>query len=212
MENIEVKEIEEFKKLNIEETLKELKSNKEKGLSEEEAKKRLDKFGGNELPEKEETLFHRIFRRFWGPIPWMIEVAAILSAMVGKWEDFGIITTLLLVNAGLDFWQESKALNALKVLKDKLARSATVLRDGAFKTIDAKLLVPGDIIKIKIGEIIPADVKLIEGEYLQVDQLVAVRIIRIEPKQRQLGLSIKQVSSDKYVEADLEQLTAVQES
>ncbi len=100
----------------------------------------------------------------------MIEVAAILSALVHKWEDFGIITTLLFVNAFMDFWQESKALNALKVLKEKLARKATVLRDGQFREIDARELVPGDIIKIKIGEILPADVKLIDGEFLQVDQ------------------------------------------
>ncbi len=163
-------EIEDYQKLSLDEVLNELKSDIKNGLTEEEAKKRIDEHGLNEIPDKEETLFHRIFRRFWGPIPWMIEVAAILSAAVQKWEDFGIITTLLLVNAGLDLWQESKALNALKVLKDKLARTATVLREGKFKNVDAKFLVPGDIIKIKIGEIIPADVKLLEGEYLQVDQ------------------------------------------
>ena len=160
----------DFKKLSIQECTSILNVDPQKGLSGEEAKKRLKKYGTNEIPEKEETTLQRILRRFWGPIPWMIEVAAILSAAVQKWEDFGIITALLLVNAGMDFWQESKALNALKVLKDKLARSATVLRNGAFQNIDAKLLVPGDIIKIKIGEILPADVKLIEGEYIQIDQ------------------------------------------
>ncbi len=122
------------------------------------------------FPKMKNPLLHRIFRRFWGPIPWMIEIAAILSAAVQKWEDFGIITTLLFVNAIIDFWQESKALNALSVLKQKLARKATVKRNGKFIQIDAKELVPGDIIKIKIGEIIPADVKLIEGDYLQIDQ------------------------------------------
>ena len=160
----------DFSKLTIEETLKQLNVNSKTGLSKEDAKNRLKKYGANELPEKEESTWHRIFRRFWGPIPWMIEIAAILSAAVQKWEDFGIIATLLVVNAGLDFWQESKALNALKVLKDKLARKATVLRDGNFLNIDAKDLVPGDIIKIKIGEIIPADAKLIDGEYMQIDQ------------------------------------------
>lgn len=159
-----------YKTLSIEETLEKLSSDIKNGLSEQEAEKRLTEYGTNEIPEKEESVLQRIFRRFWGPIPWMIETAAVLSAVVQKWEDFGIIVTLLVVNAGMDFWQESKALNALKVLKEKLARDATVLRDGKFKNIEAKYLVPGDIIKIKIGEVIPADIKLLDGEYLQVDQ------------------------------------------
>jgi H+-transporting ATPase len=160
----------DYKSMDDSEVLHELKSDKSLGLSESEAKQRLAKYGFNEIPEKEETFLHRVLRRFWGPIPWMIEIAAILSAAVQKWEDFGIITTLLLVNAFIDLWQESKALDALSVLKKKLAKKATVLRDGKFKLIDAKELVPGDIIKIKIGEILPADVKLIEGEYIQIDQ------------------------------------------
>ncbi len=156
--------------LTTEEVLKQLNTNIKTGLSDGEAKERLKKYGTNEIPEKEETLLHRVLRRFWGPIPWMIELAAILSAAVQKWEDFGIITTLLFVNAAIDLWQESKALSALSVLKQKLAKKATVLRDGAFTLIDAKNLVPGDIIKIKIGEILPADIKLLEGEYIQIDQ------------------------------------------
>ncbi len=142
-----------------------------RGLSSEEAKKRLEKYGPNAIEEKEESWLHRLFRRFWGPIPWMIEVAAILSAMVKHWEDFTIITILLLVNAVVDFYQESKALSALKVLKDKLARKALVLRDGKWQQIDAKEIVPGDIVKVKIGDIVPADIKLLPGgDFLQVDQ------------------------------------------
>ncbi|NOX17204.1 MAG: plasma-membrane proton-efflux P-type ATPase [Chlorobi bacterium] len=170
MSDFQIRQTKEYEALSIDSILNELNSSMKNGLSEENAKKRIEEAGYNEIPEKEESLFHRIFRRFWGPIPWMIEVAAILSAAVQKWEDFGIITALLLVNAGMDLWQENKAINALKVLKEKLARTATVLRDGKFQTIDAKFIVPGDIIKIKIGEIIPADVKLLEGEYIQVDQ------------------------------------------
>ncbi len=163
--------VDKFKNKSIEETLKELQTSLETGLSEEEAKKRLQKYGLNEIPEKEEPLWHRIFRRFWGPIPWMIEIAAILSALVKHWEDFVIIMVLLFVNAGVDFWQEHKALSALKVLKEKLAKKALVLRDGKWKLIDAKYLVPGDIIKLKIGDIIPADVKLDHGgDFILVDQ------------------------------------------
>ncbi len=142
-----------------------------KGLSSEEAAQRLKKYGPNAIEEKEETWWHRLFRRFWGPIPWMIEVAAILSALAKRWEDFTIIMILLLVNAIVDFYQESKALNAIAVLKKKLARKALVLRDGQWQHIDAKEVVPGDIIKIKIGDIVPADAKLLGGgDFLLVDQ------------------------------------------
>lgn len=162
--------VDEFKDKEIDETLKELQTDIGKGLSEEEAKERLKKYGLNEIPEKEESLWHRIFRRFWGPIPWMIEIAAILSAAVHKWEDFAIIMILLFANAGVDFWQEHKALSALKVLKEKLAKKTLVLRDGAWKENDAKYIVPGDVLKLKIGDVIPADVKLIQGDFILVDQ------------------------------------------
>ena len=100
----------------------------------------------------------------------MIEVAAILSVLVKKWEDFIIITIMLLVNAVLDIYQESKALSAIKALKKTLARTSIVLRDGKWAEIEAKKLVVGDIIKIKIGDIVPADTKLIEGDYILADQ------------------------------------------
>ena len=140
-----------------------------KGLSSSEAQERLSKYGPNEIPEKEEALLHRIFRRFWGPIPWMIEIAAILSAAVKKWEDFAIIVLMLLVNAVLDFYQESKALNAIKALKKSLAKKTLVLRDGKWIELDAKDIVPGDIIKLKIGDIVPADAELLQGDYLLAD-------------------------------------------
>jgi H+-transporting ATPase len=165
-----MKKTDEFKKQTIEQTLKELGTDPEQGLRPEEAKKRLEQYGPNAIIEKEEPLWHRIFRRFWGPIPWMIEAAAILSAAVRKWEDFIIIMIMLLVNAFLDFYQEGRALSALKALKQKLAQQAIVLREGEFNTIPARELVPGDIIKLKIGDIIPADVQLLQGDYIQVDQ------------------------------------------
>ncbi|WP_295421237.1 plasma-membrane proton-efflux P-type ATPase [Sulfurovum sp.] len=142
-----------------------------KGLTNQEAKERLKKFGPNAIETKEESWLHRLFKRFWGPIPWMIEVAAILSAAVQRWEDFTIIMVLLFVNAIVDFYQESKALNAIAVLKKKLARKALVLRDGKWQQIDAKELVSDDIIKIKIGDVVPADAKLLGGgDFLLVDQ------------------------------------------
>jgi H+-transporting ATPase len=160
----------DYEKLSIAETLTEFQTDQGTGLSEAEAEKRLAEYGYNEIPEKEESTFHRIFRRFWGPIPWMIEVAALLSAVVRKWDDFIIILILLLTNALIDFWQESKALNALKTLKERLAKQAIVFRAGNYQTLEAKNLVPGDIIKIKIGDLVPADVKLIAGDFILADQ------------------------------------------
>ena len=84
----------------------------EVGLSDSDASQRIGQYGYNEIEEKEEPLWQRLFRRFWGPIPWTIEIAALLSAVVQKWEDFSIILVMLLVNAGLDFFQEHRALNA----------------------------------------------------------------------------------------------------
>ncbi|MEJ2695501.1 MAG: plasma-membrane proton-efflux P-type ATPase [Candidatus Sulfobium sp.] len=164
------KNTDDYKKLSVDETLKDLHTAREGGLTEEEASKRLDSYGLNEIPEKEESTLGRVMRRFWGPIPGMIEAAAFLSAVVHRWDDFIIIMALLLTNAFIDFWQESKALNALRVLKEKLAKQALVFRGGGFQSVEARLLVPGDIIKLKIGDLVPADVKLIEGDFIQADQ------------------------------------------
>jgi len=152
------------------ETVSQLQVDPAVGLTTSEVQARLQRYGYNAIEEKEEPLWHRIFRRFWGPIPWMIEVAALLSAIVGKWDDFIIIIIMLLVNAGLDFFQEHRALNALKALKQRLKAEIIVLREGEFRTVSARELVPGDIIKLRIGNIVPADVQLLEGDYLALDQ------------------------------------------
>ena len=152
------------------ETLASLEVDPRRGLDARAVAARRRRFGWNTIEEKEEPLWHRIFRRFWGPIPWMIEVAALLSALVHKWEDFTIILVMLLVNAGLDFFQEHRALNALKALKQRMAKRVLVLREGRFRVIPARELVPGDIVKLRIGDIVPADVQLIDGRYLLLDQ------------------------------------------
>jgi H+-transporting ATPase len=154
----------------IEETLDALGVAADRGLDADQVRARQARFGYNEIEEREEPLWHRIFRRFWGPIPWMIEAAAVLSAAVQKWDDFVIIAVMLLVNAGLDFVQEHRALNALKALKQRLANEVVVRRGGAFETVPASELVPGDIVKLRIGNVVPADVQLLEGDYLLLDQ------------------------------------------
>ena len=167
---MKIKHTDDYKKQAAQDTLGEWQVSIETGLSDVEAQSRLQQYGYNEISEKEETLWHRVFRRFWGPIPWMIEIAAVLSAVVQKWDDFIIITIMLLINAGLDFFQEHRALNALKSLKQRLKAEIIVLRDGEFKTIPSRELAPGDIIRLRIGNIIPADVQLLQGDYLSVDQ------------------------------------------
>lgn len=140
------------------------------GLTEVEAKQRLTQYGYNELEEKEENPLLKFLSYFWGPIPWMIEIAAILSALVRHWPDFGIILTLLVVNALVGFWEEHKAGNTIAALKEKLALKARVKRDGEWTSIPARELVPGDIIRLRLGDIVPADARLLEGDPVQVDQ------------------------------------------
>lgn len=140
------------------------------GLTTHEAEERLKKYGENILELKKKSIWLRLFTFFWGPIPWMIEIAGILSGYLERWPDFIMIVALLLINAALGFFQEYKANNAIEALKSKLALKARVLRDGKWQAIEARLLVPGDVISVKLGNIIPADVKLTSGEYLSVDQ------------------------------------------
>ena len=141
-----------------------------KGLSSEEAEERLAQYGPNSLEERKLNPILKFLGYFWGPIPWMIEVAAILSAVVQHWTDLIIILILLLFNALVGFWQEYKAANALEALKKQLALEARTLRDGKWQGIHAEKLVPGDIVRLRLGSVIPADVKLLEGDFLSVDQ------------------------------------------
>ncbi len=145
-------------------------SSQQGGLTGSEARDRIQKFGPNEIPEEDESAILKFLRYFWGPIPWMIEAAVVISAIIGRWEDFGIIFALLLINAVVGFWQEYQAGNAIAMLKEQLALEARVLRDGKWQKIAARDLVPGDIVRIRNGDIVPADVKLIEGDLLSADE------------------------------------------
>ncbi len=140
------------------------------GLTQAEAKKRLEKYGPNALEEKTQSALLKFLSYFWGPIPWMIEVAAVLSVVLQHWADFFIILAMLVFNAMIGFWEEHQASNALAALKSQLALKARVLRDGQWAEIPARQLVPGDVVRIRLGDVIPADVKLLEGDYLSVDQ------------------------------------------
>ena len=138
----------DLESMPVEAVLEKLGVDPGKGLSAAEAQKRLAQYGPNALPEEKTNLFKKIAGHFVGPIAFMIEAAALVSLILGDWGDFFIIFGLLVFNAGLEFYQDSKATSALAALKNSLAPQATALRDGKFAVIDAATLVPGDIIKI----------------------------------------------------------------
>jgi H+-transporting ATPase len=149
--------------------MKQLQSSNQ-GLTTTEAQARLAKDGPNALQVHEESRWKKLFGYFWGPIPWMIELAALISLVRADWLDFSVIMALLLYNAGVGFWQDNKAANALAALKQGLALKSKVLRDGKWDNIDASKLVSGDVVAVAGGEIVPADLLLIDGKYLSVDQ------------------------------------------
>jgi len=140
------------------------------GLTQAEAQKRLTQYGPNEIAEKKTNEILKFLSYFWGPIPWMIEAAVILSAAARHWPDFGIILLLLLANAMVGFWEEHQAGNAIAALKATLAIKARVKRDGKWVNPAARELVPGDSIRLRLGDIVPADARLLDGDEISVDQ------------------------------------------
>ncbi|MGA9366120.1 MAG: plasma-membrane proton-efflux P-type ATPase, partial [Steroidobacteraceae bacterium] len=139
-------------------------------MTQAEAAKRLTQYGPNEIEEKKTNPLLKFLSYFWGPIPWMIEAAVILSAVVRHWPNFGIILLLLLANAMVGFWEERQAGNAIAALKAKLASKARVQRDGKWVNPPARELVPGDVIRMRLGDIVPADARLLDGDSVEVDQ------------------------------------------
>jgi H+-transporting ATPase len=140
------------------------------GLTQAEATTRLKQYGPNEIEEKKTNAFLKLLSYFWGPIPWMIEVAVVLSGIVRHWPDFFIILLLLVANATVGFWEERQAGNAIDALKARLAIKARVKRDGKWVTPPARELVPGDAIRLRLGDIVPADARLLDGDEISVDQ------------------------------------------
>ena len=150
--------------------LEERLASSENGLSAAEAKNRLQQYGRNELPEKKESPLLKFLSYFWGPIPIMIMIAAALSGILRHWPDLGVILALLFLNALVGFREEYQAGNAIATLKKRLALQARVKRDGQWISLPSPELVPGDVIRLRIGDIIPADARLLEGDPVQVDQ------------------------------------------
>ncbi len=158
-----------FADINVDEAFSRLKSSRE-GLSSEEATRRLDRYGPNALEEEKTPLWRLVLSYFWGPIPWMIEIAAVLSAVNQDWDSLAVIVAMLVINGAIGFWQEKSASDALDALKGQLALKARARRDGEWREVNAADLVPGDVVRMRLGDVAPADSKLFDGEYLSIDQ------------------------------------------
>ncbi|CAO2816252.1 unnamed protein product [Amaranthus hypochondriacus] len=171
-----LKEAVDLENASLEEVFEQLRCNRE-GLTSADAEERLRIFGPNKLEEKEESKFLKFLGFMHNPLSWVMEAAAIMAIALanggGKspdWQDFIGIITLLLINSTISYIEETNAGNAAAALMARLAPKAKVLRDGKWSEQDAAILVPGDIISIKLGDIIPADARLLEGDPLKIDQ------------------------------------------
>jgi H+-transporting ATPase len=158
----------DYKRLSIEETLKALDTSLN-GLSEEEVRRRIEKYGYNEVKEEKKNPVLEFLSRYWGPMPWSLELAIVLSVLISHVIEAIIIFTLLTINVTIGFMHSRHAQRVLEYLKKRLAVKVKVLRDGKWVLKDAREIVPGDIILIGLGDLVPADVKIVSGE-LSVDQ------------------------------------------
>lgn len=137
-----------------------------RGLSETEAGRRLDQYGPNEIPRSKSHPLTMVLSKFWGPVPWMLEAIILLQALLGRTLEAVVIALLLCVNAAISFVEEGRASKALDLLRGRLTATARVLRDDAWRTVASARLVPGDIVHLRMGDLSPADVRIIEGEML----------------------------------------------
>ncbi len=142
-----------------------------RGLSSNEAKKRLVKYGHNEIEEKHPNRILIVLKKFWSPVPWMLEATIILQLIMGKYDEAIIIAALLIFNSLLSYFQEERANKALALLKHHLAIQARVLRDSQWQLVPAQELVPGDVVHLRMGDISPADIRVDEGKIL-IDQSI----------------------------------------
>ncbi len=166
--NLKVKSTSEYKKISLEETQAFLEASID-GLSEADAGKRLEIFGYNEIVEEKKNPFLEFLLRYWGPMPWLLELAMGLSFILSHYLEGIIIFVLLTVNAVIGQVHSRGSQKAVELLKKKLAIKAKVLRDGKWVMKEAKEIVPGDIIAVGLGDIVPADAKIISGG-LSIDQ------------------------------------------
>jgi len=150
------------------------------GFTSDEARRRLEKFGPNAVPDTSMHPLRRALGKFWAPVPWMLEAAIVLEVALGKYVEAAIIGVLLAFNAVLGFFQEGRAQATLAALKSRLALNASVHRDGVWATVPAVSLVPGDMVKLSLGAVVAADVRLTEGHILLDQSMLTGESIPIE--------------------------------
>ncbi|WP_219320518.1 HAD-IC family P-type ATPase [Methylovirgula sp. HY1] len=151
-----------------------------RGLTSDEVHRRLEKFGSNAMPDTTLHPLRMAIEKFWAPVPWMLEAAIVLELVLGKYVEAAIIAVLLVFNAALGLIQESRAEATLAALKSRLALNASVRRDGAWKIVAAAELVPGDLVKLSLGGVVAADVRLTSGEVLLDQSMLTGESIPIE--------------------------------
>ena len=150
------------------------------GLTSDDAHSRLEKFGPNAMPDTSMHPLRMALEKFWAPVPWMLEAAIVLELALGKYVEAAIIAGLLVFNAALGLFQESRAQATLAALKSRLALNASVRRDGVWKTVPAAELVPGDVVKLSLGAVVAADVHLTGGEVLLDQSMLTGESVPIE--------------------------------
>jgi len=166
---MELKKTSEYKEFPVEETIRLLKTSTN-GLAESESKERIERFGYNEVVEKEKNPILEFLSRYWGPMPWLLEFTMGLSYISCHYLELAIIFLLLTINATIGFWHARSSRKALELLKKRLAVKAKVLRDGEWVVKDVRGIVPGDIIAIGLGDLVPADAKIVSDDEVSVDQ------------------------------------------
>ncbi|XP_068335665.1 ATPase 9, plasma membrane-type [Pyrus communis] len=170
------KENVDLERIPVQEVFEQLNCTKE-GLSNDEGQKRLQIFGPNKLEEKKDNKVLKFLGFMWNPLSWVMEAAAIMAIALANgggrppdWQDFVGITALLIINSTISFIEENNAGNAAAALMAGLAPKTKVLRDGRWNELEAAILVPGDVVSIKLGDIVPADARLLDGDPLKIDQ------------------------------------------
>ncbi len=151
-----------------------------KGLTSDEARRRLEQFGPNAMPDTSVHPLRQMFEKFWTPVPWMLEAAIVLELALGKYTEASVIAILLVFNAALGYFQESHAQATLAALKSRLAMTASVRRDGVWTNVPAAELAPGDVVKLSLGGVVPADALIAGGEILLDQSMLTGESVPIE--------------------------------
>jgi H+-transporting ATPase len=160
--HIETKPTSDFKKMKGNDALSCLGSS-ENGLSPQEAASRVKEIGYNEVAEKQESVLREFLMHFWGPIPWLLEIATVLCFFIGDKIDALVLGAMVVINGSVAFYNEHDSKKALLLLKKKLTIKSRVLRGGSWETLDARELVPGDVVIVGLGDVVPADLKVLSG-------------------------------------------------